>query len=513
MSAGADHPLPFTEEMQEAIVGYSLTDVDFFIKCNKRLRGNWFTKNINLGVIFDQLKFYYAKHREFIRSIDEFKAEPFFLEQKNSDKHKFYTLIDRSVASSRNFNLQNVERKLTGFMRLSLFKESIEGAALRYKSQGFDDAYIWTKAKLGEIQDATFEDQDVVLRFANPEKWVEEQKKRKSQSISTGNALLDQALGGGLFKSETCAFMAPSNVGKTTAMITLARHAVKNKQNVLFIIHEGNPKELRLRILSAFLGVKTETLYTMDKQIVKAASEYIDQYLTYAPYIKTNAMYVEDVVDFIKAMHKEKLEKNGKGFDLIINDYPKKLKSRIRTGQKEGLYRVEASEIYDAFNHLATELDVHCFVAIQTNRTGLKQNNGKIESDFLLGMEEVDEAYGIAQNLANIITLNRSPEDKARRILRFNVAKSRNSPTDICINTRTSYECCLAFGDKDMFDNNGMWQMDIPMGFLSSEMQPNNSKFATDAVDNSLREKEKITITLPDNGTIGAFTGIKDNNL
>lgn len=507
----AEHVFPFTESMLEAIVGHCLTDQSFFLKCHKKIKSQWFVKNILVGNIYDQLCRSYDTNGCYIKSPLEFKSWEFFLEQNDTELEKYYGLIDRCIYSAQQFNMVQLERVLTGFLRVSLFKESIEGAARRYKSDGFEDAFAWTEAKLKEIHESTFQEDGLTLSFENPDVWIKQHQLKRGEAISTGSASLDAALGGGLFKKETCAFMAPVNVGKTTAMITIARHAIRNKKKVLFIIHEGNPEEIRVRILSAFLAVKTSTIYSwMDpidgnpkmKEIIRSVSNHINQYLTYMPYIKTGGMFVEDLVEEIKTRHDNEKLRTGHGYDLIIDDYPKKLKSRLRSGTKEGLYRVEASEIYDTFNHLATELDVHCFVAIQTNRNGLKMNNGKVDNDNLLGMEEIDESFGIAQNIANIITINRSAQDKANNILRLSIAKSRNAMTDIAINTKTAYNCALAFGDRNMFDTGGLWEMDIDKGFLPSYHQDSNAKLPTETIVADLARQVEI---MPENKNVGVF--------
>lgn len=509
--AQGNHPLPFNEAFQEAVVGHCLTDSKFFVKCSGRLQPQWFSKNFMLGTLFSQLCILYKHDGIFITSVEEFKNHGFFLEQLPPDREKYYNLIGRCVLSSKNFSVDKIEQELTGFLRVSLFKESVEGAAQRFKAQGFQTAYEWTRERINQISAATFEDDEFIMNFDNPLEYIDKQATRRGSAISTGCSVLDQALGGGLFKKETCAFMAPSNVGKTTGMITIARHAIWQKLDVLFLIHEGDPEEIRFRLLCSFLGVTPQTLFEWTKdnekrRLINGVAAFINMKLTYVPYIKTGGMFVEDVVELIKKLNTERKIKTGKGYDIVIDDYPKKLKSRARSGSREGLYRVEAAEIYDSFNHLATELNVHCFVAIQTNRTGLKQNNNKVESSQLLGMEEIDEAFGIAQNLANIITLNRSPEDRQKNILRINVAKSRNHKTDIAINTRTRYDCFLTFGDKNMFDGGakGMkLNTDLEIGYLESDSQDHNTKEATSIIDNQLSGKELKAKEIPQGSNTG----------
>jgi replicative DNA helicase len=507
MSDYQQKQLPFTEEWQEAIIGHCITNPNFFSKCNGKLQPNWFSKNILLGTIYDQLVKSHELNGVCVKSAVSFKGEMFFNEQKHAEREKFWNLIDKCVYQAGNVELEKLERNLTGFLRISMFKEAIEGSGRIYRTDGYEDAFNWTTERLKEIKDASFVDNKIVMPFDNPDKWIEDHEIRKGHAISTGCSILDDALGGGLFKKEACAFLAPANVGKTTAMITLARHAIWQKKKVLFIIHEGFPEEIRIRFLASFLGVTTQTIYKWrldptKRPLLMAVAEAIKRQLTYVPYIKTNAMFVEDVIEMIKKLHNEEIERTGQGFDLVIDDYPKKLKSRQRSGQREGLYRVEVAEIYDSFNHLAAEIDVHCFLAIQTNRTGLKQNNGRVESEFLLGMEEMDESFGIAQNVPNIITLNRSPQDKTKNVMRMNVTRSRNSETDIAIITRTNYACCLSFGDKNMFESPDKWPNELDNGYLPSYAQKDNSKPDTELLDRTLAGKVGLK---PDVEGIGAY--------
>ena len=846
--------LPFTEEWQEAIIGHCITNPNFFSKCKGKLQPNWFSKNILLATIYDQLVKSFDLNGVCVKSPISFKGEMFFNEQKHADREKFWNLIDRCVYQAGNVELEKLEKNLTGFLRVSMFKEAIEGSARIYRTDGYEDAFLWTNERLKMIKDASFVDNKMIMSFDNPDKWIEDHEIRKGDAISTGCMILDDALGGGLFKKEACAFLAPANVGKclgldtpvlmfdgsikkvqdiklgdqlmgpdslprnvlstttgrgqlykiipktggmewicndvhvlslkttygsgfykrdkivnipvneylqksnnfkrqtglwrakiefteamdlpmdpyilglwlgdgttleasltsvdseiieawtayanavgmgitrsakktakhvgtyrvstksnfggrkrnvikeqlramklignkhipqayligsteqrmellaglidtdgyvmmqsrggieilskidrlssdiaylarslgfrvsckkvnksiksigfkaeynkisiggdiesiplrltrkktvlknsiknpltthftvenagvgdyygfeldgdhlfmlgdftvthnTTAMITLARHAIWQHKKVLFIIHEGFPEEIRLRFLASFLGVSTKTIYQwrLDpsrRQLLMAAAEAVKKNLTYVPYIKTNAMFVEDVIEMIKKLHEDEIQRTGRGYDMVIDDYPKKLKSRQRSGQREGLYRVEVAEIYDSFNHLASEIDVHCFLAIQTNRTGLKQNNGRVESEFLLGMEEMDESFGIAQNVPNIITLNRSPQDKVKNIMRMNVTRSRNSETDIAIITRTNYSCCLSFGDKNMFEIPDRWPNELDNGYLPAYAQKDNSKPDTELLDRTLAGKVELK---PNIEGIGAY--------
>ena len=77
-------------------------------------------------------------------------------------------------------------------------------------------------------------------------------------------------------------------------------------------------------------------------------------------------------------------------------------------------------------------------LAIQSNREGSKTNRG-IESNRLLMMEDVSEAWGPMASATNVITLNRSVNAKRKNRLTFYVAKSRSSETGAAIVCESNY--------------------------------------------------------------------------
>lgn len=451
---------------QEAVLGHAFEDMRFALRCIDFLKPSWFTAGLMYQQVWTSYKEFHTRVGRlpaYTRSKDgnlimELLDEPFFKELEVPEREKYKELLNRCISISiKAFPLDEIKKNLTGFARANLFKETMVGAGEQYKSRFYDNAYKWTKDRLEEVTKTDFEGDLLAMDLKSPGDWLFKEDKRKDQAISTGCACLDEALGGGLFKGETTAIMAPTNTGKTTAMITMVRHALVNNKRTLLITHEGRPEAIRLMILAALLGVPRRELASYWSQggaarvMIEEAAKLMDQNLTFIPYTFTGKMYIENVTtEVIKRC--ENAKRNGEAqYELLVDDYPKKLKSKARSGSKDIAYRAELAEIYDQFNHLAAELNIHALVAIQTNREGSKQNRGKIESDTYLGMEQIDESFGVAQNMANIITLNRSDKDMHLNILSYNIAKSRNDQTDVVVRTRTDYASSLTHGDANMF--------------------------------------------------------------
>jgi len=103
--------------------------------------------------------------------------------------------------------------------------------------------------------------------------------------------------------------------------------------------------------------------------------------------------------------------------------------------------------VYDYYVQLALEYNFHALLAIQANREGSKVNRG-IESNRLLMMEDVAEAWGPMTSATNVITLNRSVNAKRKNRLTLYVAKSRSSETGQAIVAQSNFSHGLTHSTK-----------------------------------------------------------------
>jgi hypothetical protein len=414
-----------------------------------------------LQQMFTSMKEWYDKATHCPASYKDILEMPFYAENDAKTRLAYDTKFARCEASMKNFDLEELQEKLTGFARASMFKETMLLAGEEFGTRAYEKAYEWTSLKIQELLKTTFEEDLLAMNLSSPGDWLVEEKSRRELAIPTGCGALDTALGGGLFKRETTAIMAPTNTGKTTFMITILRHALATGRRVMFFSHEGRPEAIRLSILTALTGIPRHKLYDMyqtapGKVMINHASAIMEKGLTYIPYAFTGQMYVENVVAEAVKRQKDAISLKQQPYDIIIDDYPKKLKSKYRSGAKDMAYRTELAEVYDEFNHLSQEINVHCLLAIQTNRTGAK-NNKDTKAGNLLDLEEIDESYGVAQNMGNIIALNRSPRDAELNIINYTITKSRNAATHVTVSTRTAYECSLTHGDGALFETVGQY--------------------------------------------------------
>ncbi|MEM4360399.1 MAG: hypothetical protein QXT45_07725, partial [Candidatus Bilamarchaeaceae archaeon] len=165
---------------------------------------------------------------------------------------------------------------------------------------------------------------------------------------------------------------------------------------------------------------------------------------------KAGQMFVEDVLAEIKRLNNEAKQRDGKGFDAIIDDYPALLRSHARHEHE----RARLSYVYQCFNDIAAELGAFCAYAVQVNRNAAKaMKNG--EAEKAIGLEDISESYQVAMNAMSAVSLNRTSTDGAQNILRIAVVKARDAQQQGMLITRTAYNEGSLFGDAKMYTELG----------------------------------------------------------
>jgi replicative DNA helicase len=303
-------------------------------------------------------------------------------------------------------------------------------------------------------RDAQFEE-GVEYSFDNLENLIMGQELERQNALTTGLPLLDAALLngatiGGMLRGDTTILMAPVNQGKTTSMWTIARHNIMAGKSVLAMSHEGRPEDLALKMLRSILGVSEVDLINMYRDPVGLpriidAQKILKARFTYIPYNRAG-MKVEDVLPIIRRAQEERRAKTGQGYDLLVVDYPAKLTTEQQSRGTNAL-RTSIEVVYDYYVQLALEYKFHALLAIQTNREGSKVNKGE-NTNRLLMMEDVAEAFGAMMIASNVITLNRSPRAQKENWLTYYVAKSRSTQVGTAVVARTNFAVSLTHADR-----------------------------------------------------------------
>jgi hypothetical protein len=175
------------------------------------------------------------------------------------------------------------------------------------------------------------------------------------------------------------------------------------------------------------------------------AKNILDRSLDYLPLNKPN-LTVEEVETNIRLAHERSITKFGRGYDLIVDDYPAKLSTQMARGGQ--LARRHIDEIiYNVFTQLALEYDCHMLTAIQTNRTGSKINQGQTGVEHrLLVKEDVAEAFGPIQTATNVSSLNRDLKAEQNQRMTFHVCNSRSNEVGWSVVSKTRFDMSRTHG-------------------------------------------------------------------
>lgn len=451
---GWTQALPFDEKKQNAILGHLLSNRQFFMQGKDIIQPSWFLSPHNRK-IWATLVGYYRTWKA-IPTREELLGSGSIKVEDPKNKAAINARLIQCTSDTLSYrNLEALKGELTQWLHASTFHQKMHDAVGLFNKAHFSKAYDKLNETNKLLQKLTFET-DKREDFSNFEADFLAMENEGKNGLTFGLPAIDNLLlphmehtggsGGGLLRGDMTVLLAPTNVGKTTCMITIARHNVLAGKDVLFLTHEGRPADIRQKIWCSILGkTKGEAMAMVKTQ--RGKQEFQDAYdifsdnLCYVPYNKPG-MTVEEVETIIRRKHDELFARKGKGFDLLIDDYPAKLTtSQNHSGrmQKRNVDEV----VYDYFVQLSLELDMHSVTAIQTNRNGSKVNKQQDGADRLLTKEDVSESWGVMTIAANVISINRNEACKRDGRVIFYIDKSRSSETGIAVATQSDYARAL----------------------------------------------------------------------
>lgn len=179
--------------------------------------------------------------------------------------------------------------------------------------------------------------------------------------VRTGWPHVDLHLEGGLGVGELGIILAPSNRGKSMALVNIAYGAagLGSGKNVVIFTHEMGVKVYAKRIAARMMfrfPKRLDNLGAYEKEFQELAKKMMPGSIRV---IGGSNMTLGDIDRSL-----ERLKGEGFDFDLIIDDYPDLIRPETKRSQK----RFELSEIYEGYRGLGYKYQVPVWGASQTNR-------------------------------------------------------------------------------------------------------------------------------------------------
>jgi hypothetical protein len=196
--------------------------------------------------------------------------------------------------------------------------------------------------------------------IADTDQWLYRQWIGK---VKTGWPHVDIHLEGGLGEGELGVILAPSNRGKSMALVNIAYGAagIGSGKNVVIFTHEMSQnvyaKRVAARMLFRFPS-RDGDLAVYEYDVKETAKKLMPGKIRVIGGMRMTMHQIEASLERLKA--------EGFDFDLIIDDYPDLIVPSQRREQK----RFELSEIYEWYRGIGNMYGVPTWAASQTNRGG-----------------------------------------------------------------------------------------------------------------------------------------------
>lgn len=439
-----------------AIIGYCMYDLQFLRNCSKNLTKS----HIEHPILADLYDFITSHYRDFECSptINEVESHLFskYPDKNSYDKYRF--MLHESVAKKDNFSKKMLTARISGWLKLVTLKKGITQSAHLFNGNKYDQAEREISQLIVKLRDAKFED-ETRANLSNIRERLDKLSLQKGGACTLGNAEFDNSVlegakltGSGvipndlktqttgcLLPGEITMVLGPSNSGKTTALATIVVSNVSIGKKVCIVSHEESEDKMAIKLFQSFTMLTGEEMsyYSSDtfQNAEKSWKHLAEKNLFTYEWIKPGKMFCEDVIDMISSEHEKQVVETGKGFDLVVVDYPAKTKSRDYGKNKNDWD--EKEYVYEQYRLLARKYQFHCITPVQTNREGFRSNK---EGGAMIDMDNAASGFGIMTLADIVISINRSYNDISLFVVKFFIAKSRQGPNKKTFISETRYD-------------------------------------------------------------------------
>lgn len=448
--------IPFEENRQNALVGRLFTDPDLFERLKGMMKSDWFINNNTRKLVAYLIEFT-ETYKNYPKSKDDFFGSTLFFREKPEDRAKLISHYQACFSLMKNYQMTNLNKDLEDWMKFVYLKNMLVSTQKLINLKELNKAGALINEAMGGFFKIKLDNKDEE-DMGDPNSVFQKSIDSQIGACTIGSKLLDglineSAQDGGLLKKEMTIVMAATNSGKSTFMINAAVANVIKGKRVLFIALEDTAQNLKEKIWCTYLDEsrKAMELYAKNPGLVTptqkatgdAAAQLMRDNFAFMPYVRAE-MTLESIIPVIKAKYQESLGRFGKGFDLIICDYPAILQTEWVKGGGESYTRSRMDHIYRTFSQLAQQLDSHVLTAIQTNRAASKMNRfGNNDDDNegrMITVEDVSEAFGPMQIANTVISLNRSTEEQNLDFMYVHVCKTRGTAVGTTMVTKTNFK-------------------------------------------------------------------------
>lgn len=234
------------------------------------------------------------------------------------------------------------------------------------------------------------------------------------KTIPTGIRVIDSLTGGGLGKGEIGVILSPSGVGKSTALTKIANTAYEEEKNVLQIIFEDTPDQIKRKHYTIWSGIPLSKIDSNLDTVKERVNNKITELKKGNGRLIIKRFSQEDttMMDIRNWMIRHE-KKFGFKFDILILDYLDCLEPHKRTSDRNEAELM----IIKSFEALASDFDIPAWTAIQSNRTGF-------DAEFV----EAHQSGGSIKRIQKahfFMSVAKTPEQKEAHLANIRIIKAR----------------------------------------------------------------------------------------
>jgi archaellum biogenesis ATPase FlaH len=246
---------------------------------------------------------------------------------------------------------------------------------------------------------------------------------------------------GGLPPGSLGFFLAPTNGGKSSALIQLSHDAALKGHHVLYVSAELSEDMIKRRFDACMTGIPIHNI-KKEAGSVRAAILSSPQYIATAQRIQV----VEVPMGVAKPSDIEilidRLKKRGIETNLLVIDYADNLRSQRKSEQ----YRLELTSIYKDLRAIAQRQHLVVWTASQMNDAGTEAAEKK---SGVITIRHVNESRGKIQISDLCVGIARTQEEKETGLARLILVKNRNGAGDgSVVQVSTRFDLSRLFGEE-----------------------------------------------------------------
>lgn len=466
--------IPFEKERQLGLLGYILANPQIYERLRGIIKPEWFMDTYARKLV-KALITHCEYYTVFPKTDQDLFTSLQFMKEAPEERMKLQSTYQVAKAAAVRFSLESLSKDMEDWMKYVYLKDLMGRAAKHFAAKNLGKAAEEISNRIKGFFDLRFDSSGEELLYT-PEEIFTMGNEAKVNACTLGDVVLDKAIDehceeGCLLPKQTTVIMAPANIGKTTVMINIALANVRKGKRVLFVALEGSSLDLREKIWSSYLGESKGALYAKMKDVNKnvdvdtrnlwsAYGKHIEKNFAFLPFVEAD-MTVQRLIPILKAKQQESLAKFGKGFDLVVCDYPAILQSEWYKEGGDASVRARVDSVYRVFTQMGAELNCHMLLAVQTNREAARNNRfqGKMKNTVnrLIIPEDCAESYDPVRNADNLLTLNRDETAQQMKYMTVYVGKNRSGEVNKAILMQTDFACARTHGGEGQYKLKSCW--------------------------------------------------------